>query len=97
MTKADLLAQIASLTTAAESLTDDVDKTIALNDIDTLKNHVDGMALDDVANIMSAMTLPDIAAMKAKIAAANDALKGNGFRLNLITGVLGQLTSLLLP
>lgn len=94
MTKEELLAQINLLDTAAAILPEP-EKTIARSDISVLRIRLSGMALDEVAAVMSKLTAPDIADMKVRIAAVNNVNSAQATRVDLFNRVLGTLISVI--
>lgn len=90
MTRDELNQKIAALESCASSL-EEPDHTLTMVKINDLKNQIDGMSLSDIAEKMSAITLPKIAAMDAKIKAAKDATAAQSMRVGAINSVVGMI------
>lgn len=80
MTKEKLIEEIELLKQAAEGL-EEPQRTFNLVDVNNLQIKLEGMALDDVAQKMSAISLPDIESMQTDIQAALDATQSNDSRV----------------
>lgn len=94
MDKAELNKQIADLKEAADKL-DETDKAITLNEIDQLKDKMDGGVLDEINNLLQQMSTPDIEDIKIKIEAANDSTTAHQTRVELINGAIGLIKKVL--
>lgn len=80
MTKEELMAKIAKLRQGAETL-DEPERTFKLADVDQLEIQIAGMALDEIADKMRAISLPDTEAMDVDIKAARDATAAHALRV----------------
>jgi hypothetical protein len=90
MTKEELDQKIAALEGAAASL--DFDQR---TDLRTLQNHLDGMALNDIAGKLATMQLPDIKELDSKIAAAKQATADRGKAVAAFNAALSIIGSAL--
>ena len=89
MTRAELQDAIGKLETAIGTLKEP-EKTIKTIELSTLKIKLEGMAMQDITDKLSTLSV-NIADMRSKIAAANDANAAHAERVALINGIFDKL------
>ena len=94
MTEQALRNNIIALRSAAEDLSEP-EKSNALTEADLLDMRLEGMGLDQIADIMSGIATPDLEVLDAKIVAASDATKSEQERIQLVTGAIGAIKGFL--
>ena len=94
MTRQELRKKIAALRKAAKTLTEPA-KTEKLVEANTLEMKIQGMGLDQVADIMSGIKKADLVALDAKIIAAQDATEAEQERIKMITETIGKIREFL--
>jgi hypothetical protein len=81
MNKQEILDKIDALKVAAEGFEGST-KTFKLDDVSRLKIKLEGMSIEDIANKMRAISLPDISDMNSAIADAASSIKTHEQRVS---------------
>lgn len=90
MTEQELRKQITALRRGAEALSEP-EKGKKLTDAELLEMQLEGMGLDQAADIMSGIKTTDLKNLDAKITAAKDATKAERVRTQLITDAIKMM------
>jgi len=93
MTRAELTDAISKLETAIGSL-NEPDKSLKRIELSTLKIQVQGMAIDEITIRLQRAPV-DLADIRSKIAAANDATNTHKERVAMIDGIFDKLKGVL--
>ena len=80
MNKQEILDKIEELNQAAEGL-EGATRVFKLNDVSQLKITLEGMSIQDVADKMSSISLPDLSEMEEAIQEASDSIKSHDQRV----------------
>lgn len=81
MNKQEIIDKIEELKLAAAGL-EGATRTFKLDDISRLKIKLEGMSINDVANKMGSISLPDISEMNSAIEDATSSIKSHEQRVN---------------